>query len=281
MICLTSILGRSKVYREEGIMRLRGLRSERTEQILRLLREGGAITIPTICSQLGVSLATARRDLRYLETTGLVRRTRGGAIQPEPLLYKPFLHDSSFQEQLERCAAEKRRIALAAAEYVRDGETIALTAGTTTTEVARCLRSRHGLKVVTNAVNIAMELGRQKQLDVFLTGGQMRGDWFSLAGADAIRMLELVFADVAFIGVNGIAPDRGLTCFNPDEAAVNATMVDRAKRRIVVADHSKLSVVATHRICPVESVHLLITDAAASEDAVAPYLERGIEVQRA
>lgn len=254
--------------------------ADRTNRILRILRQSGSVNIDEICSQLGVSLATARRDLQHLETSGLVHRTRGGAIQPEPLLYGPFLHDSNFQEQLKRYAAEKRRIALAAAHEVQDGDTIALTAGTTTTEVARCLRSHRNLTVVTNAVNIAMELGRQKQLDVFLTGGQMRGDWFSLAGPDAILTMGQIFVDIAFIGVNGITLDHGLTCFNRDEAALNATMVERAKRRIVVADHSKLSIVATHRICPVESVHVLITDSAASEDAVAPYIERGIEVRR-
>ena len=257
-----------------------GVPAERAEQILHLLRQSGFVTIEQIRSQLSVSLATVRRDLQHLETAGLVRRTRGGAIQPEPLLYQPFLHDSSFQEQLERHAAEKRRIALAAAEQVRDGETITLTAGTTTTEVVRSLRSRRDLKVVTNAVNIAMELGRQKQWDVFLTGGQMRGEWFSLAGPDAIRTMGRFFVDIAFIGVNGIDPDQGLTCFNSDEAALIATMVDRAKRRVVVADHSKLSVVATHRICPVESVHLLITDTVASEEAVTLYIQRGIEVRR-
>jgi DeoR family transcriptional regulator of aga operon len=264
----------------ETMLRRTGVPAERAEQILLMMRQSGSITIEQICSQLGVSLATAHRDLQYLETAGLVRRTRGGATQPEPFLYQPFVHDSSFQEQLERYAAEKRRIALAAAEQVRDGETIALTAGTTTTEVVRSLRSRQDLKVVTNAVNIAMELGRQKQWDVFLTGGQMRGEWFSLAGPDAVRTMGRFFVDIAFIGVNGIDPDQGLTCFNSDEAVLITTMVERAKRRVVVADHSKLSVVATHRICPVEAVHLLITDTAVTEEAVAPYIERGIEVRR-
>jgi DeoR family transcriptional regulator of aga operon len=253
---------------------------ERGEAILRLLRQSGAVSIEQICSGLGISLATARRDLKRLQASGVVRRTRGGAMQPEPLLYQPFLHDSTFQEQLERHAGEKRRIALAAAEQVRDGETVALTAGTTTTEVVRCLRSRQNLKIVTNAVNIAMELGRQKGWNVHLTGGHLRGEWFSLAGPDALRMLSSLFVDVAFIGVNGIDPGQGPTCFNQDEAAVNAAMVERAKRRIVVADHSKLVVIATHRICPLETIHLLITGSEAPEEAAAEYTRQGLEVRR-
>ena len=264
-----------------AMARKNGVPRERADRVLRLLRENGSISVKELCTAVGVSQITARRDLKDLEDLGLLRRTTGGAVLLEPLLYEPFRHDSTFHEQLERNAAEKRRIGLAAAEMVRDGETIGCTAGTTTTEVIRCLHHRTDLKLklVTNAVNIAMEMGQLKHLDVFLTGGHMRGDWFSLAGGDAIRTVRQYYVDTAFIGVNVIDPNQGLTCFNPDEAALNAVLVEQAKRRIVVADHSKLQVVATHQICPVEAVHLLITDLGASEEAVAPYIARGIEVR--
>lgn len=213
---------------------------------------------------------------------GLLRRTKGGATPVEPLLYEPFLHDSAYHKQLEHKAAEKRRIGLAAADLVRDGETIACTAGTTTTEVIRCLRHRADLhlKLVTNAVNIAMEVSQQRQIELFLTGGHLRGDWFSLAGGDAIRTVRQYFADTAFIGVNGIDSYKGFTCFNADEAVLNATMAEQARRRVVVADHSKLLAVATHQICPIESVDILITDADASDAQIAPYRGRGIEIRR-
>jgi DeoR family transcriptional regulator of aga operon len=262
--------------------RKNGVRLGRTDGILRLMRENGSVSIEAICAHLGVSRITARRDLRELEESGFLRRTVGAAVPVEPDLYTPFLHDSTFQDQLERNAAQKRRIGLAAAELVRNGETIACTAGTTTTEVIRCLRHRADLrlKLITNAVNIAMEVGPQKHIDVFLTGGHMRGDWFSLAGGNAIQTLRQYAVDTAFIGVNGIDTEHGLSCFNPDEASLNAAMVEIAKRRIVVADYSKLSVVATHRICPVEAIHLLITNCAVPDEAVAAYAEKGIEVRR-
>lgn len=270
------LAGQKMMTRKNGIPR------ERSDQIVRLLREKDLLTIEDICVQLGVSPITARRDLRDLEDMGLLRRTTGGAVPLEPLFYEAFRYDSTFQSQQDRNAAEKRRIAVAAAELVHDAETIACTAGTTTTQVIRCLRHRTDLKLklVTNAVNIAMEVSQQKHLDVFLTGGHMRGDWFSLAGGDAVQSLRQYFVDTVFIGVNGIDAEQGLTCFNPEEAALNAAMVDRAKRRIVVADHTKLSVVATHRICPVGAVHLLITDRGASEESVAAYTAQGVEVRR-
>ena len=260
--------------------RRNGIPRERCYQIVRLLRTNGSVTVEEICSHLGVAPITARRDLRDLEDLGFLRRTSGGAIPLEPLLYEPFLHDSTFQEQLRRNAPEKRRIALAAADLVRGSQTIACTAGTTTTEVIRCLRHRTDLKLklVTNAVNIAMESGQQSHLDVFLTGGHMRGDWFSLAGGDAIRTLGHYFIDTAFIGVNGISLEHGLACFNPDEAALIAVMVEQAKRRVVVVDHSKFAINATHRICPVEAIQVLVTDTGTSAELLAPLVARGIEV---
>ncbi len=263
-------------------MRKNGIPPERADQILRLLREHGSLSVERICSAAAVSPVTARRDLRDLEGLGLLRRTKGGATPIEPLLYEPFLHDSTFHKQLERQAAEKRRIGLAAADLVRNGETVACTAGTTTTEVIRCLRHRTDLKLklVTNAVNIAMEVSQARHIDLYLTGGHMRGDWFSLAGGDAIRTVRQYFVDTAVIGVNGIDSDLGFTCFNADEAVLNAAMLEQARRRIVVADHSKLSAVATHQICPIEGVDILITDSGASDADVAPYRGRGTEIRR-
>src|SRR5262245_52126293 len=198
-----------------------GTPRNRESRILRALQQSGSVSVDDLSEQLGVSIATVRRTLQELEGRGLLRRTHGGATSLEPLLYEPFRHDSSFQEQFERQRDEKRRIALAAADLIQDGESISLTAGTTTTEVVRSIRHRRGITVVTNTVNVAMELSQRKDLDVFVTGGQLRGDWFSLVGAAAMRSMARFFVDKAFIGVNGIDAGQGLTCHNPDEAEIN------------------------------------------------------------
>jgi DeoR family transcriptional regulator of aga operon len=229
---------------------------------------------------LGVSVATVRRDLQDLEDKGLLRRTHGGAISIEPLFYEPFRHDSSFQEQIERHAEEKRRIAFAAAEMVRDGDTIALTAGTTTTEVVRSIRNRSGVTVVTSTVNVAMELSKRKDLEVFVTGGFLRGDWFSLVGPAASYAMSQINVDKAFLGVNGVDAQRGLTSANSGEAAINRVIVSQARQRIVVADRSKLGTIATYRFCNANEVHVLITDSGADEVSIAPFAALGIEVKR-
>src|ERR1700735_885483 len=103
--------------------------SNRTKSILSELQRTGSVSINDLCQRFDASVATIRRDLQQLEEQGLLRRTHGGAVSIEPLFYEAFRHDSSFQEQIERHAEEKRRIAMAAANLVEDGDTIALTAG--------------------------------------------------------------------------------------------------------------------------------------------------------
>src|ERR1700761_6705615 len=173
----------------------------RSTVILRELRQAGSVSVDALREKLEVSLATVRRDLQELEERGLLRRTHGGAVPIEPMFYEAFRHDRSFQDQVGSFAEEKRRIAQAASELVVPGDTIAFTAGTTTTEVARGLRMLSGITVITNTVNVAMELSTRKDIDVFVTGGHLRGDWFSLVGPAAVATLRGLFIDVLFIGV--------------------------------------------------------------------------------
>jgi DeoR family transcriptional regulator of aga operon len=253
--------------------------STRNAVILRELRQAGSVSVEDLRDKLEVSLATVRRDLQELEKLGLLRRTHGGAVPIEPFFYEAFRNDRSFQDQVGSFADQKRRIAQAASEMVAPGDTIALTAGTTTNEVVRRLYSLTGIKVITNTVNVAMELSTRKDIDVFVTGGHLRGDWFSLVGPAAVATMRTLFVDVLFIGVNGIDAQRGLTCFNADEAEINMVMVQQAKRKIVVTDHSKLGQVARWLICPTDAIDMLITDEGAAESALSPFRERGIEVR--
>lgn len=253
----------------------------RQELVLRELRRNGKIAVEDLAARFRVSTSTIRRDLAELEHTGLLHRTHGGAVPIEQFLYEPFRHVSSFQEQEQQRAREKRLIGLAAAELVADGETIAIGAGTTTTQVARNLRQRKGIMVVTNAVNIAMELSHSKNVKVYLTGGFLSGDWFALVGPGAIAAVGEIFVDKAFIGVDGCHVAHGLTTNYPDQAAIHHAMFKQARQKIAVADHSKLGVVGTALICPVTSVDLLITDRSAKESAIAPFVKKGVRVRRA
>jgi len=253
----------------------------RADHILRELRNRGSLSLEELVGELGTSAASVRRDLAKLEGKGLVRRTHGGVTLVEPLLYEPFRYDSLFQNREQHRTGEKRRIGLAAAELIQENETVGFTAGTTTTHVARNLRNRHNIRVITNAVNIAMELSNCAGLRTFLTGGlvQWAGS-FSLIGQAAITSLHDIYMDRVFVSVCGIDLERGVTLIEPEEALTFRAMIQQSKQTIVVADSSKIGIVTPALVCPISKVQMLITDTRASDNLVAPFLEVGVEVRR-
>jgi DeoR family transcriptional regulator of aga operon len=253
----------------------------RLNTILTSLQQDGSVSVEQLSSDLGVSVVTIRRYLDLLEQQGLLSRTHGGAVSMDPLFYEPFKKNRSFLAQVERLADEKRRIGRAAAALIVVGETIAITPGTTTAEIIRSLPMHCNITVVTNTANIAMELSKRKDVNVFVTGGHLHGEWFSLVGPTAIRSLENMLIQTVFIGADGLDVKWGASCFSSDEAELNGTMVKQARRRIVVVDHSKLGVVANWRICETDAIHTLITDTGATDEMVEPFVKAGIEVIRA
>lgn len=255
--------------------------AQRTQEILQELLRTGKVTVGDLVQRLNVSAATIRRDLAELERRGLLRRNHGGAVSIEPALYEPFRNVSSFREQEEQLTSEKRRIGLAAAEIISDGETIALGAGTTTTQVARSLRHRKGITVLTNAVNIAMELSHQDNIKILLTGGVLSGSWFALVGPAAIQSVSEFFVDKAFIGVDGMHAEHGLTTNYPDQATIHRAMLQQARQKIVIADHRKIGVAATALIWPPNGIDLFITDRNAEDESIEAFVAKGIKVRRA
>jgi len=239
------------------------VKSDRSKEIIQQLLHDGEVSVERLAKRLKTSTSTVRRELAELERSGLLRRTHGGAIRVEPMLYEPFRHLSSFSAQEQLHAGEKRRIGLAAAEIIRDGEIIAIGAGTTTTQVARSIRHRKGITVVTNAVNIAMELSHRADLKVIVTGGTMSSDWFALTGATGIAAVGEMYYDKAFIGVDGVHPEHGLTTNYPDQASIHRAMMRKARQRIVVADHTKIGDIGTALIAPTSDADLIITDKSA------------------
>lgn len=254
---------------------------DRHNLILAELRKKGTVSLEELIGQLGASPASIRRDLAKLQKQGLIRRTHGGAALIEPLLYEPFRYDSLFQTRLQHRPTEKRRIGVAGAELIREQDTVGFTAGTTTTQVARNIRNRHNIRVITNAINIAMELCNCEGLQTFVTGGfvQWAGS-FSMVGQGAINFLKDIYMDKVFLSACGLDITRGLTVIEPEESLTFRAMVQQSKFRIVVADSSKLGVISPAFVCPISDIHMLITDTRASDKSVSAFIERGIEVKR-
>lgn len=251
---------------------------KRAKEILRILLSRGTTSVEDLTTLFTTSPASIRRDLARLEERGLVHRTHGGAMLAQQT-YEPFRFDASFHVREGRFAKEKQRIAMAAAELVHENETIGLTAGTTTTQVARLLRLRSGLRIITNAVNIAMDLSPNGKAETTLTGGCMR--WpgaFSLIGPTALESLNTVLMDKLFLGVCGVDPVHGATVIEADEAAVFRAMARRARQLIVVADSSKVAMTSPAVICPPQMIHTLVTDDGVSEQATEAFRRLGVQV---
>jgi len=253
----------------------------RAQLILQQLLRAEKISVASLAKRLKVSPTTIRRDLAELEQRGLLRRSHGGAVPIQRLLYEPFRHISYFHEQERQHGAEKRRIGLVAAELVSDGEILAIGAGTTATQVARSICLHKGITILTNAVNVAMELSHRDDLKVFVTGGFLSGDWFALVGAAAIQNAGEMFVDKVFIGVDGIDIEHGLTTNYPEQAMIHRAMMRQARQRIVVADNRKIGEIGTALIWPTQEIDILITDKGATDEDIAPFIAKGIEVRRA
>jgi DeoR family transcriptional regulator of aga operon len=246
-------------------------KTERLGRILELLARDGTVTVPALAGELGVSEATIRRDLHALGEQRLLERSHGGAVAHGTAHELPVRYRTGRSE-------EKRRIARAAAELVTDGAVIALTGGTTTTEVARTLALRQGLTVVTNALNIAVELAVRPDLKLIVTGGVARSASYELVGSLADETLRGLNVDVAFVGVDGVDAKRGLTTQNEVEAATNRALMSRAGSTIVVADPSKLGRVALAQIAAVEAADRLITNEGADAEEVERLRAAGLPV---
>lgn len=255
---------------------------QRCDRIMKATLLAGDISVQELVDQIGASSPSIRRDLARLQKRGLIRRTHGGATLVEPLLYEPFRHDTSFQARDFRCADEKRRIGLAASELISEKEVIGINASTTTTQVGRSLRHRQGIAVITNALNIGMELCNQPSIKTTLTGGSIAWVWtFALVGQPALNSLNDVYLDKVFVGATGIDLDRGITTLEPEEAAVTQKMIQQARQVIVVADSSKIGRVSPALICQLSTIHILVTDSGISDKDYQAFTARGVQVLRA
>ena len=247
---------------------------ERRRRIVELLETEERVTVDALVDRFAVSAVTIRGDLDRLAESGQVVRSHGGALKrvqqrDVPIAVKETLHHS-----------EKVRIGHAAAQLIRDGETIILDSGTTTAEIARQLKflPLTSLTVVTNGLNIAMELAHLPHVRVITIGGLLRQTSYSTVGPQAEQTLRGLYADRLFLGVDGLDPIGGLTTPDVLEAQLNALMIKVSGEVIAVADSSKFQRRSLSLISNVSDVHRIITDDKANPQIVAALRAQNIDV---
>jgi len=246
--------------------------------MLALIRDRDFVKVADLANQFSISEVTVRSDLEALAGSGQLRRIRGGAIATNlPRRERPF------EESEGAFTAEKVAIGQAAADLVRDGDTVILDVGTTTSAVARAMAGRPDLRdivVFTNSLTIAVQLEPViPRFTVVVTGGTLRPLQHSLVDPLGDGVLDRIRADMIFIGCNGVDPVAGVTNINLPEAEMKRRMMAAARRRIVVADGSKIGLVELARLCSVDDVDLLVTGPSADAAIVAALSDRGMQVE--
>ncbi|MBD7963251.1 DeoR/GlpR transcriptional regulator [Fictibacillus sp. Sa2CUA10] len=233
---------------------------ERREQILQQLNENGKIEIEELVNELNVSAMTIRRDLAFLEETDQIIRTHGGAI-----LNKPLVVESSFRTKEGKFNERKRAIAERAVQFIQDHSTILLDSGTTTLEIAKLLKEKTTITVVTNDIKIAAEL-LDTDVKVIVTGGELQNTVGTLFGPLTEQMLRGIHVDLFFLGAHAIHGRAGVTAPTYEKAAIKKLMIEASEKTWLVADSSKFDQKSLTKVCDLNQIHGLITDQQLSDE---------------
>jgi DeoR/GlpR family transcriptional regulator of sugar metabolism len=282
---------------------------ERRQKILELVRANGAVALRELARVVGSSEVTVRRDLRLLESQGLLDRRHGGAVTagglapgglaagglasgelaagglasnggpaPQGLAPGGLSHEASYSEKSVVASQEKMAIGALAAGLVSEGDAICVGAGTTTQAFARHLTGFRELTVVTNSVLVAQELARARGVEVVMTGGTLRGSIYALVGSAAEQGLAGMRVQRVFMSGNGLTPERGLSTPNLVVAGVDRALAQAAEEVVVLADHTKIGLETMAQTVPVEGIDHLVTSDQCPSAAVAQFRAGGVQV---
>ena len=227
----------------------------RRHQILAQLQEKGRVSVVQLSKDLQTTEVTIRSDLSAMERDGILMRVQGGAV---------LLPGSSEAEPEDTISneAQKRLIAEAVADLIRDGDTLFINCGTTTLCVAEALRCRRNLNIVTNSIAVARALADVPTMRVLLLGGEFNNQYGFTYGANAQEQLGQYQAGWAILSVDGVSATGGITTYHAEEAILDRMMIDGAGHALIVADSTKLGRTGFSRICESSSKLTLITDGA-------------------
>ena len=245
----------------------------RRGRILEKLKKDGTVSVSQLASELGATPVTIRSDLDALEAEGYLVRVQGGAVQNHKMPDPPQVSARESEH-----AEEKRRIARCVAEMVHDGDTLFLNSGSTVQFVAKALRVRKNLNIVTNSLNVAYELGNMPSFRVILLGGEINAHYSFTYGSDAQEQLSHYQADWAIMSLDGIDAEAGLTTYHAEEATINRMMISHSKQVLVTADHTKVGRAGFFRFHePGENIRL-VTDEQFSPSVAADLQLLGVDV---
>ncbi|MEI3606513.1 DeoR/GlpR family DNA-binding transcription regulator [Pseudogracilibacillus sp. SE30717A] len=249
------------------------LAQERYRVILEMLEVNEIVKVPELCEKFKVSIETVRRDLEFLEQEGQLKRIYGGAV-----LNRQSSKEPSYNTRSTKNAKEKEMIGKKTAELISDGETLMIDLGTTTLEVARHLKDKKNLTIITNCMTIAQELVDIPTFRVILPGGILRPNELALSGFISEQFMREFNVDKTIVGVGGITMDNGISDYHLEETRVRKIMIEKGKEIIAVADHSKFGIKALVNVCAIDEIDVIVTDNKLKKFIAQEYSDQGIKV---
>ncbi|MBE6941678.1 MAG: DeoR/GlpR transcriptional regulator [Ruminococcaceae bacterium] len=243
----------------------------RRQAILEQLNREGIVHVTQLSERLGATPATIRNDLDALAVDGQLDRIQGGAVRR----VKP---GEGWGGTPVPVGQGRRAIAEAVLRYISDGDTLFINSGTTTMAVAEVLSLRKNLNIVTNSLAVANYLAHQADMRLILLGGELNANYGFTYGGDALEQLSRYQPQWSILSVDGVHPEHGITTYHADEAMIDRTMIARAQKTIIVADHRKIGRVGFSHICGVSEGQILVTDSGCDDAQLERIRTAGAEV---
>jgi DeoR family transcriptional regulator, fructose operon transcriptional repressor len=251
----------------------KSLAHQRKMEILANIEARETVSTLELAQKFNVSIATITRDMQELEEKGLILRIHGGATSIRGGGYEyPFMTRET------RCLEEKQNIAAAAIESIHEGDSILLDVGTTIHELAKLLKTKTKVTVIVTSIPLAQTLAAQPGIELIIIGGKYRRSEFSMVGYIAENDLRNFYADKAFIGAAGIHHKAGITEYSYEQAGTKKVLIEQAKQRIVLADHTKFGRIQLAAVCPLSGIDTIITDKGLSPDVVEKYSQLDVNL---
>jgi len=247
--------------------------NKRRDDICELLKGKNILSISELSSILNISKITIRRDLDYLAKEKKIIKTHGGAIIQSSKDYEPPYMIRSL-----KMIEQKKAIGKIAASLIPENSLIFIDVGTTLLELAENLPTDKNISVITNWLPIAEKLGKKMFSKLFLLGGKVNCREMSIIGNYPLEFLKDFNIEICFIGVGGISIDHGLTDYTFEEVEMKKQMIKRAKRKIVLADHTKFDRLASIKICELSDIDTIITSEGLDAGIKKKYIDSGIEI---
>lgn len=246
---------------------------ERRNEILSKLQEERKVVVSDLSQQYNVTEETIRRDLEKLENEGLAKKTYGGAV-----LNESFNTDLPYTVRKKANVESKQRIAEAIAAMIEDGDHLILDASSTALFIAKRMKDKKNITVITNSVEILLELSDRNGWKILSTGGRLKEGGLALVGYQAERMVSTFHVDYAIFSCKGIDLERGLTDANESDAQIKKMIVKAANKIILAVDHSKFNKISFTQVCELSEIDMVVTDEEPDESWKQAFLSAGIEL---